>query len=168
MTFTDAEQRFLTRQALGRLATVGRDGIPQVKPVGFTYNPSLGTIDIAGMNMAGSAKYRNIHANPQVAFVVDEVTAPTVEGARFLEIRGSAEPAFGPADPTGHLAAEIIRIRPRRVISFNVDPERPGFAARDVKLTGSGDPPGIERSFTGPPAHGDARGTGRQPSDPAR
>ena len=96
------------------------------------YNAALGTIDIAGMNMAGSAKYRNVRANPRVAFVVDEVTAPNVEGAHFLEIRGAAETAIGPHDPTGHLATEIIRIRPRRVISFNIDPEHPGFAARDI------------------------------------
>ena len=116
----------------GHLATVGPDGTPQVKPLGFTYNAALGTIDIAGMNMAGSAKYRNIGANPRVAFVVDEVTAPNVEGAHFLEIRGDAVQASGPSDPTGHLAAEIIRIHPRRVISFNIDPEHPGFTARDI------------------------------------
>ena len=131
MTLTDAERLFLARQPRGHLATVGPDGIPQVKPVGFSYNAALGTIDIAGMNMAGSAKYRNVSANPHVAFVVDEVTAPNVDGAHFLEIRGHAEHAAGPHDPTGHLAPEIIRIHPRRVISFNVDPERPGFAARD-------------------------------------
>jgi pyridoxamine 5'-phosphate oxidase family protein len=68
MTFTDVEQRFLTRQPRGHLATVGPDGIPQVKPVGFTYNAALGTIDIAGMNMAASAKYRNVGANPRVAY----------------------------------------------------------------------------------------------------
>jgi pyridoxamine 5'-phosphate oxidase family protein len=38
----------------------------------------------------------------------------------------------GPEDPAGHLAPEIIRIHPRRVLSFNVDPDHPGFAARDV------------------------------------
>ena len=133
MTFTDAEQRFLARQPSGHLATIGLDGIPQVKPLGFTYNAALGTIDISGMNMAGSAKYRNVRANPRVAFVIDEVTAPSVEGAHFLEIRGEAEQAVGPHDATGHLAAEIIRIHPRRVISFNVDPDHPGFAARDIK-----------------------------------
>jgi hypothetical protein len=37
---------------------------------------------------------------------------------------------------TGHLAAEIIRIRPRRVLSFNVDPDNPGFAARDIAPAG--------------------------------
>jgi len=100
--------------------------------VGFTVNAALGTIDIAGMNMARSAKYRNVRAHPDVAFVVDEVTAPNLEGAHFLEIRGKAEPAVGPSDPTGHLAPEIIRIYPRRIISFNIDPARPGFASRDI------------------------------------
>ena len=133
MSLTDAEQRFLARQTRGHLATIGPDGIPQVKPLGFTYNAALGTIDITGYNMAGSAKYRNVRANPHVAFVVDEVTAPTMEGAHFLEIRGNADTAVGSHDPEGHLSPEIIRIHPRRVLSFNVDPARPGFAVRDIK-----------------------------------
>jgi pyridoxamine 5'-phosphate oxidase family protein len=132
MTFTEAEQRFMARHARGHLATVGPDGVPQVKPLGFTYNGTLGTIDISGWNMAGSAKYRNVRANPHVAFVVDEVTEPTMEGAHFLEIRGEAEHAVGAHDPTGHLSSEIIRIHPRRILSFNVDPDHPGFAARDI------------------------------------
>src|SRR5580692_9814161 len=104
MVFTDAEQHFLTRQPRGHLSTIGPDGSPQVKPLGFTYNDALGTIDIAGFNMGRSAKYRNIASNPRVAFVVDEVTADTMEGAHFLEIRGFAEAVADaiPADP--HLA----------------------------------------------------------------
>jgi pyridoxamine 5'-phosphate oxidase family protein len=133
MTFSDAEVRFLTRQPRGHLATVGPDGIPQVKPLGFTYNPTLGTIDITGFKMSGSAKYRNVQANPNAAFVVDEVTGALMEGAHFLEIRGVAETAVGTHDPQGHLAPEIIRIHPRRIVSFNVDPDHPGFAARDIK-----------------------------------
>jgi pyridoxamine 5'-phosphate oxidase family protein len=132
MTFTDAEVRFLTRQPRGHLATLGPNGIPQVKPLGFTYNPALGTIEITGFNMSGSAKYRNVQANPNVAFVVDEVTGQSMEGAHFLEIRGVAEIAVGTHDPQGHLAPEIIRIHPRRIVSFNADPDHPGFAARDV------------------------------------
>ena len=137
MTFTEAEQRFMARQARGHLATIGPDGVPQVKPLGFTYNEGLGTIDISGWNMARSAKYRNVRANPHVAFVVDEVTEPTMEGAHFLEIRGEAEHARGPHDPSGHLSTEIIRIRPRRVVSFNIDPDHPGLAARDIGPDGS-------------------------------
>jgi pyridoxamine 5'-phosphate oxidase family protein len=139
MTFTEAEVRFLTRQLRGHLATLGSDEIPQVKPLGFTYNPTLGTIDITGFNMSGSAKYRNVQANPNVAFVADEVTAESMEGAHFLEVRGVAETAVGTHDPQGHLAPEIIRIHPRRIVSFNVDPEHPGFAARDVMPADFGD-----------------------------
>ena len=132
MTFTPAEERFLSRQARGHLATVGPDGTPQVKPVGFTYNQALGTIDISGFDMGRSAKYRNVEANPKVSFVVDEVTEAGMAGAHFLEIRGTAATAVGAHDPGGHLAPEIIRIRPRRTVGFNVDPDRPGFGARDV------------------------------------
>jgi len=136
MTLTDAEQRFLARQPLGHLATIGPDGTPQVKPLGFTYNAALGTIDIAGYNMGGSAKYRNIQANPRVALVVDEMTEASMEGAHFLEIRGTAEAVTEPARADGHLAAEIIRIHLRRVIAYNVDPDQPGLQTRGVTAAG--------------------------------
>jgi pyridoxamine 5'-phosphate oxidase family protein len=132
MILTDAERRFLARQPLGHLATIGPDGTPQVKPLGFTYNAALGTIDIAGFNMARSAKYRNIQANPRVALVVDEMTEQSMEGAHFLEIRGTAETVVGRASDDGHLAAEMIRIHPRRVLAYNVDPEQPGLQTRSV------------------------------------
>jgi pyridoxamine 5'-phosphate oxidase family protein len=139
MTFTGAELSFLARHSRGHLATIGPDGIPQVKPLGFTYNAALGTIDIAGWNMANSAKYRNVRSNPRVAFVVDEVTAPTMEGAHFLEIRGHAETAVGTHDLDGHLAPEIIRIHPRRILGFNVDPDHPGFRARGIARADGGE-----------------------------
>jgi pyridoxamine 5'-phosphate oxidase family protein len=132
MILTDAERRFLARQPRGHLATIGPDGTPQVKPLGFTWNAALGTIDIAGYNMGGSAKYRNIQSNSRVALVVDEVTEESMEGAHFLEIRGTAEAVIGRASDDGHLAAEIIRIHPRRVIAYNVDTEQPGLQTRNV------------------------------------
>jgi pyridoxamine 5'-phosphate oxidase family protein len=139
MTLTEAEQRFLSAQRHGRLATIARDGTPQVKPVGFSYNQELGTIDVAGMNMARSAKYKNIQSNPNVAFVADDVPEPErgAAGVRFLEIRGIAEAVTVPSGPgqpheDGHLAPEIIRVHPRRVLAFNVDPDLPGLQARDV------------------------------------
>jgi pyridoxamine 5'-phosphate oxidase family protein len=132
MSFSDAEVRFLARQSRGCLATIGPDGVPQAKPLGFTHNPALGTIDISGFNMAGSAKYRNVQRNPYVAFVVDEVTEASMAGAHFLEVRGVAEVAVGSHALQGHLDPEIIRIHPRRIVSFNVDPDHPGFAVRDT------------------------------------
>jgi pyridoxamine 5'-phosphate oxidase family protein len=132
MTFNDAEVRFLARQSLGHLATLAPNGTPQVKPLAFTHNPTLGTIDITGFNMSGSAKYRNVQSHPDVALVVDEVTEQSMDGVHFLEIRGVAETAVGTHDRQGHLSPEIIRIHPRRIVSFNVDPDHPGFATRDV------------------------------------
>ncbi|MCM3885537.1 PPOX class F420-dependent oxidoreductase [Frankia sp. R82] len=131
MIFTDAESRFLTRQERGHLSTIGAAGWPQVKPLGFAYNAALETIDITGYAMASSAKYRNVQAVPRVAFVVDEVTEPTAQGAHFLEIRGIAETVTHVStDP--HLDPEIIRIRPLRVIAYNVGPDQPGLYARNV------------------------------------
>jgi pyridoxamine 5'-phosphate oxidase family protein len=130
MSLTSAEVAFLTRQPRGYLTTLGPDGWPQVKPLGFTYNSELATIDIAGFRMGASAKYRNIQADPKVSFVVDEVTEPSMEGAHFLEIRGLAEPARRQAE--GHQDAEIIRIRPTRVVSFNISPDQPGMRARQI------------------------------------
>jgi pyridoxamine 5'-phosphate oxidase family protein len=139
MSLTETERRFLSEQRHGRLATIAPDGTPQVKPVGFTYNRELGTIDITGMNMAGSAKYKNVQSNPNVAFVADDVPAPErgAAGVRFLEVRGAAEavpapPGSGQSRDEGHLAPEIIRIHPRRVLAFNIDPDRPGLQTRDV------------------------------------
>jgi pyridoxamine 5'-phosphate oxidase family protein len=137
---TEAELRFLARQPRGHLSTIGPDGTPQVKPLGFTWNAELGTVDISGYNMGGSAKYRNVKANPRVAFVVDEVTEASMEGAHFLEIRGVAEAVTGRPSADGHLAAEIIRIHPRRVVAFNVDPEQPGLHSRTAGSGSQADP----------------------------
>ena len=85
-----------------------------------------------GSTWPGSAKYRNVRANPKWPSSSTRSPRQSMEGAHFLEIRGIAETAVGTHDPQGHLAPEIIRIHPRRILSFNVDPEHPGFAARDV------------------------------------
>ena len=86
MALDDASQRYLASQGHGRLATVGSDGHPQNKPVGFHYNAELGTIDISGTGMETSAKYRNIAARPDVAFVVDDAVSEGAAGVRFVEM----------------------------------------------------------------------------------
>ena len=132
MVLTATEEAFLAGHTLGRLATVGPGGGPQVKPVGFAYNHELGTVDISGFNMAQSAKYRNVQRHPEVAFVVDTGAGAGFTDVHFLEIRGVAEAVAGQVPSFPDAAAEIIRIHPRRVIGFNVDPERPGLSIRDV------------------------------------
>ena len=115
MPFTAAEIAYLATQPLGRLATARPDGTLQVSPVGFSYHPELATIDIGGWNMSASRKYRNVVANGRVAFVVDDLPSVDPWRVRCLEIRGVAE---GVEQPDG---SALIRIHPRRIISFGVD-----------------------------------------------
>jgi PPOX class F420-dependent enzyme/OxyR family protein len=117
----DAYVRYLTSHSQGRLATVGPDSGPQNKPVGYRYNADLDTIDIGGFNNERSAKYRNVGRDPKVSFVIDDSIGAGAENMRFLEIRGRAEQA-----------GELIRIHPRRLVSWNVDPSRPGLHTTDV------------------------------------
>ncbi|ORB31795.1 PPOX class F420-dependent oxidoreductase [Mycolicibacterium parafortuitum] len=117
MTFTAFEIDYLNQADLGRLATIQPDGTPQNSPVGFTYNAELGTIDIAGYEMTKSRKYRNVATNNRVAFVVDDITSRDPWRVRCLEIRGTAVQAESGGAP-------IIRVIPRRVISFGIDDQR--------------------------------------------
>lgn len=125
--FTEREAAYLRDQPLGRLATVQRGGTVQNNPVAFSYNEDLETIDIAGWNMAASQKYRNVAAGSKVAFVVDDIASLDPWTVRCLEIRGDAEalPAQGEQGP-------IIRVHPRRILSFNVDPDNPAAGTRSV------------------------------------
>ncbi len=132
MALDEAEQDYLAGREYGRLATLAPDGTPQNKPVGFRYNAELGTIDITGFNMGRSAKFRNVETHPHVAFVVDDVVGEGMSGTRFLEIRGTAEAVTLPEPPGPGLGTDIIRIRPRRVIGWNVRPGSPGLQTRDV------------------------------------
>jgi pyridoxamine 5'-phosphate oxidase family protein len=125
MTLTEAEIEYLTGQQLGRLATIQPDGSPQVKPVGFSYNPELGTIDITGFGMSGSQKFRNVSRDGRAALVVDDIASVRPWRVRFLEIRGSAEAVPSAAGGDGGPDTALIRIRPRRVLSFGVE-EPPG------------------------------------------
>lgn len=122
--FKPHELSYLADADLGRLATVRPDGSPQASPVGFSYNADLGTIDIAGYRMSRSQKYRNVASNPNVAFVVDDIASRDPWRVRCLEIRGTAEQATAPASVGGsgdELDSAIIRITPRRIISFGID-----------------------------------------------
>jgi pyridoxamine 5'-phosphate oxidase family protein len=126
MSFSDAELEYLASQRLGRLATQQPDGTLQVSPVGFGYNDRTGTIDIGGFNMAGSRKFRNVADNGRAAFVVDDVPSVDPWRVRCLEIRGHAEAIAAPGDSAAPVQGAIIRVHPRRIISFGIeDPDRP-------------------------------------------
>lgn len=124
-TFTAEEVNYLRSQRLGRLATVQPNGTLQVSPVGFTLDAETGSIDIRGFRMSASRKFRNVKDNGKVAFVVDDVPSTDPWRVRCLEIRGTAEALV----PDGEDSA-LIRIHPRRVISFGVDQDAPPHELR--------------------------------------
>jgi pyridoxamine 5'-phosphate oxidase family protein len=112
---------YLASQRLGRLASVDAQGAPQNNPVGFRYNAELGTIDVGGRNMGASRKFRNLAANPKVAFVIDDIASVQPWRVRCVEIRGHAEALRDQVPYMAGMSAEIIRIHPERVISFGLD-----------------------------------------------
>jgi pyridoxamine 5'-phosphate oxidase family protein len=82
--------------------------------VGFSYNAATSTIDIGGFNLEKSQKFRNIGDNGRAAFVVDDLASVQPWRVRCIEIRGVAEALTTPAGP-------LIRLHPKRIISFGID-----------------------------------------------
>jgi pyridoxamine 5'-phosphate oxidase family protein len=80
----------LAENLLGRIATVSPSGQPHVVPV--AYNSDSRSSTFGGWNLAKSLKFRNLTANPRVAFVVDEVVPLGPWRVRGVEVRGKAEP----------------------------------------------------------------------------
>lgn len=130
--FTTVELAYLDAQPLGRLATIGPDGGPQVRPVGFRVDPTTGTIDIPGLDNPSTQKWRNVVRDGRVALVVDDVVRQPWQ-PHALEIRGIAEalPDVLPAGAFPGVKPGVIRIHPRRILVFGLDdPDSPGD--RDV------------------------------------
>jgi pyridoxamine 5'-phosphate oxidase family protein len=121
-TFTAAQIEYLAGQRLGRIATTGADGKPHVVPTSFRYNADLGTIDVGGLRVATTKKYRDVQANPWAAIVVDDLASTDPWRPRMLEIRGRAETV---ADGGGNLGPgfgdAFIRIHPQKINSFGIE-----------------------------------------------
>ena len=117
--FSDAELAYLAEGKLGRLATIDPTGQPSNVPVGWRHNTELDTIDIGGRDFAASAKFRNVRANPKVAFVVDDLLPPWQP--RCVLIRGTAEAIAATAGPDGTEHGALIRITPTKVVSWGLE-----------------------------------------------
>jgi pyridoxamine 5'-phosphate oxidase family protein len=118
--FSVQELEYLSERRLGRLATIGAGGMPHVVPLGWSYNPALGTIDVAGRDLASTAKFRNAAANGKVALVVDDVLPPW--RPRAVMVRGEAEALNEASGGNGEPSGAIIRIHPLQVISWGLGP----------------------------------------------
>lgn len=127
--FTESELDYLQQgeRRLGRIATVGSDGTPHVAPVGYAYNAAHDSIDIGGINLTETKKYRDAERTGRAAIVVDDVLPPW--HPRGVEVRGRAE-VIGGADA-------VIRIHPERIVSWGLESDELGKRhARDVTERG--------------------------------
>lgn len=120
-SFSDAELAYLAKGKLGRLATIGADGVPHVVPLGWSYNPELDTIDVGGRDPAHTQKFRNVQRNPNVALVIDDVLPPW--RPRSVMIRGRAEALMDAVGPDGKALGPTIRITPTKINSWGMDVE---------------------------------------------
>ena len=106
---------------LGRIATVGADGMPHVVPVAFIYNAVRDTIDIGGQELERPKKFRDVARTGRAAMVIDDLASTDPWHPRGIEIRGRGE-----AIP---LPTPLIRIHPERIVSWGLEPAR---SARSV------------------------------------
>ena len=117
--FTDIELEYLKTQRLGRLATINKNGEPQIAPVTFRYHAELDTIDIGGLNMDETQKFRNVARNGLVSFVVDDIAPPFQP--RGVEIRGRADAlSDGGQRISPNFSPALIRLTPGRILSWNL------------------------------------------------
>ncbi|WP_336083019.1 PPOX class F420-dependent oxidoreductase [Nocardia sp. SSK8] len=129
MTYTANEQQFLAEAGIGRLATVSPDGIVQNNPTGYRVNAD-GTIDIGGMRMRATRKYRNIESGSRVSFVIDQQVSLDPYVIRGIEVRGTAEAIDDVEPPFPHQERAIIRIHPARIITWGIDGDSFDFTSR--------------------------------------
>lgn len=108
--------KYLKGQRLGRLATLRPDGTLQNNPVVFTFVAETDTFEIGDLNMGDSQKYKNVVANGQVAFVVDDLDSVEPWKPRMIEVRGTAASV-----PNEDSRKSTILIHPNRVISYGIE-----------------------------------------------
>ncbi|MFC4117664.1 PPOX class F420-dependent oxidoreductase [Nonomuraea zeae] len=124
--FSAAELAYLRAgQLLGRLATVGPDGLPHVAPVGWSLDAAGTVIEISGRNFGRSKKFRDVLRTGVAALVIDDVLPPW--RPRGVEVRGRAEAVEG--------SLPRILLRPGRIVSWGLESGasiEDTYRARDV------------------------------------
>lgn len=111
--FSAAEVAFLhDGPKLAHLATVDSRGDPHVVPTGWSYNAEHGSIDVGGMQLERTQKYRNVVRTGRASLVIDDVQPPW--RPRAVLVRGAAEALDG-----------LIRVRPERIVSWGIDGDVP-------------------------------------------
>lgn len=117
--FTAKEISYLKSQPLARIATVARDGQPDVTPVGFEFDGTY--FFIGGHSLTNTRKYENIQAGqPKVGLVIDDLKSVEPWYPRGIRIYGTADLV----ERDGRLGhTTYIRITPQTSWSWNVEDE---------------------------------------------
>jgi pyridoxamine 5'-phosphate oxidase family protein len=119
--FTDRELEYLSErrpERLARVATVGKDGTPHVVPVGWHFNAEADSIDVGGMDLSKTKKFRDARRTGRASIVIDDLQSVDPWAPRGIEVRGSAEAIDG--------ARPQIRIHPERIVSWGIESEEIG------------------------------------------
>jgi pyridoxamine 5'-phosphate oxidase family protein len=116
--FSDPELEYLGERRparLARIATVGKDGTPHVVPVGWRFNAQIDAIDVGGMDLSSTKKFRDARRTGRASIVIDDLASVDPWSPRGIEVRGRAEVVKAPRT--------LIRIHPERVISWGLESE---------------------------------------------
>ncbi|MFL5885939.1 MAG: PPOX class F420-dependent oxidoreductase [Thermoleophilaceae bacterium] len=112
--FTEAERRYLAGgRQLGRIATVGADGTPHVVPVAWIYHAARDTIEVGGLELERSKKFRDVERSGRAAIVIDDLASTDPWRPRGIEIRGRGEAIA--------LPTPLIRIYPERIVNWGIE-----------------------------------------------
>jgi pyridoxamine 5'-phosphate oxidase family protein len=135
MTFDEAEVAYLRSHSLGRLATVGEDGQPDVVPVAVEFDGVyfwVGGGDPS--SVLATRKFRNVAAGERrVALVVDDLVSLDPFIARGVRVYGIAE---GPVERVGMIGPGVfLRITPEVSWSWNMAGEPVGDTWYEARKT---------------------------------
>ncbi len=126
--FTDTELRYMRSQRLGRLATVGPDGMPHVVPLLFRHDAETDTMVIgSGYDMAASKKYRDVERTGRATLLIDDLASTNPWAPRGIEIRGHAVAIESGGAELGRrlrvgfeMDDAYLRIEPQRIVSWGL------------------------------------------------
>jgi PPOX class probable F420-dependent enzyme len=117
VTLTDKQKKLITDKNYGHIATINKDGSPQVSPV---------WIDLDGNHLIVNSeqkrlKVRNIKRDPRVAVSIQNAANPY----QYIEIRGKA---IEVTDKGGFEGIDRLSDK------YNGQPKYPGNAPGDVRI----------------------------------
>ena len=111
-------------QNLGTLATIKRDGRPQLSNVSYTYDESTGLVRMS--LTGGRAKVKNLQRDPRASMLV-----PTQGGWTYGVVEGDVELSDITTDPHDAAADELVDIY--RAIAGKEHPDWDEFRAAMIE-----------------------------------